>query len=71
MNPKWGYDKIFLIFDVTDDLKLTEYVRKFINKVLTVLMLLFTHPNYTMLSVTIKHGQTHDKSIKYHFSDHS
>lgn len=71
MNPKWGYDKIFLIFDLTDDLKLTEYVRKFISKVLTVLMLFFTHLNYTMSSVTIKHGKTCDKSIKYHFSGHS
>lgn len=71
MNPKWGYDKIFLIFDLTDDLKLTEYVRKFISKVLTVLMLFFTHLNYTMSSVTIKHGKTRDKSIKYHFSGHS
>lgn len=71
MNPKWGYDKIFLIFDLTDDLKLTEYVRKFISKVLTVLMLLFTHLNYMMFSVTIKHVKTRDKSINYYFSGHS
>lgn len=38
--------EILLLLDLADDLKLTENIRKFINKVLSALMLLSTHPNY-------------------------